>query len=107
MLFPETERAEGVEREMGSEEIEAEEEVLLSWQVTHHRRLVGRPPLLLTCLRAPHRLNPCLRIWCFFFPRSLSSLPFSMSRSPSGGGWQDVKVTPGRLQEAAPEQKPN
>lgn len=68
MLFPETERAEGVEREMGSEEIEAEEEVLLSWQVTHHRRLVGRPPLLLTCLRAPHRLNPCLRIWCFFFP---------------------------------------
>lgn len=24
---------------------------------------------------------------------SLSSLPFSVARSPSGGGWQDVKVT--------------
>jgi len=32
----------GVDREMGSEEVEAKEKVLLSWQVTHPHRLVGR-----------------------------------------------------------------
>lgn len=63
-------RAEGVEREMGSERVEAEEERSCSpgLESPHLRRLVGRPPLLLTCWEHHTELNLMLRIWCFFSP---------------------------------------